>query len=228
MTESDDLVRRVQDLEIENQRLKAALASLEGSYDIMVEALGDALDLKESGTEGHAKRVTAYTIGIARAMNIPKDQIAVIARGTYLHDLGKMAISHAILLKPAALTPDETAIMRTHCHIGYKMLEKIPFLRGADEIVHSHHERYDGTGYPRGLKGEQIPLGARIVAVANTLDSISSDLPYRPARPFAAAKKEIQDWSGRQFDPQIVQVFLSIPDKMWADLAKQIRSQNKQ
>ena len=144
------------------EQVRQALASLERSYDITLEALGNALDLKDAETEGHSKRVTAFTIAIARAMGISGDQIRVIARGAFLHDIGKMAIPDAILRKPGALDPEEVAIMREHCYRGYQILRRIPFLTEASEIVYAHQEKFDGTGYPRGLKGEQIPLGARI------------------------------------------------------------------
>jgi|SRR6202047_4696851 hypothetical protein len=121
-------------------------------------------------------------------------------------------------LKPGKLADDEMAIMREHCYRGYKIISRIPFLTDVAEIVHAHHERYDGMGYPRGLMGKQIPVGARLVAVANTLDSITSDLPYRPAQTFEAALKEIELWSGRQFDPQIVTAFLEMPANVWKDL----------
>jgi len=207
------------------EQLRQALGNLENSYDITLEALGDALDLRDAETEGHSKRVTAYTIAIARAMNVPKEQIDVIARGAFLHDIGKMAIPDDILRKPGALTPDQVTIMKEHAFLGYKMLQKIPFLQEASEIVYSHQEKFDGSGYPRGLKGEQIPLGARIFSIADTLDAIMSDRPYRPARPFPVAKKEIEAWSGRQFDPSIVSVFVDIPDQLWDDLRKQIDAQ---
>jgi putative nucleotidyltransferase with HDIG domain len=222
MSELDDL-RRIQELENENRRLKSALSDLERSYDITLQSLGDALDLKESSTQGHSKRVTAFAIAISRAMGLQREQIMVIARGAFLHDIGKIAIPGSILLKPGALAPDEAAIMQQHCWHGYAMLHKIPFLAEPSEIVYSHHERFDGTGYPRGLKGEQIQLGARIVAVANTLDSITSDLPYRPARTIFEARKEIQAWSGRQFDPEVVEVFQKMPDDVFEDLRQQTR-----
>ena len=181
------------------EQVRQALASLERSYDITLEALGNALDLKDAETEGHSKRVTAFTIAIARAMGISSDQIRVIARGAFLHDIGKMAIPDAILRKPGALDPEETAIMREHCYRGYQILRRIPFLTEASEIVYSHQEKFDGTGYPRGLKGEQIPLGARIFSVADTLDAMTSDRPYRAKLPLSAAREEIDKWSGRQF-----------------------------
>jgi putative nucleotidyltransferase with HDIG domain len=206
------------------QQLKTAMASLERSYDITLEALGDVLDLKDKETEGHSRRVTAFTIAIAKRMGL-KDEIAVIARGAFLHDIGKMAIPDRILAKPGKLTPDELEIMKEHAYLGYKILSKIPFLSEAAEIVYSHQERFDGTGYPRQLKGEQIPLGARIFSIADTLDAMTSDRPYRKAQSVQAARKEIEAWSGRQFDPSIVEVFLKMPDSIWEDLRKQIDQQ---
>jgi putative nucleotidyltransferase with HDIG domain len=207
------------------EQLQKAMSNLERSYDITLEALGDALDLKDAETEGHSKRVTAFTIAIARAMGLPRDQIAVIARGAFLHDIGKMAIPDAILRKPAKLDPDEVTEMREHPYRGYQMLKKIPFLTEAAAIVYSHQEFFDGTGYPRKLKGEEIPLGARIFAVADTLDAITSDRPYRKARSITEARKEIEIWSGRQFDPEVVRTFLSMPENIWADLRKDIDGQ---
>ena len=206
------------------EQLRKAMVELERSYDITLEALGDALDLKDRETEGHSRRVTAFTIAIARAMGLTADQIRVIARGAFLHDIGKMAIPDAILNKPGALTPDEVGIMREHSYHGYQIVRKIPFLQEAAEIVYAHQERFDGTGYPRGLKGEQIPLGARMFAVADTLDAITSDRPYRPAQTLAAAREEIQRWAGRQFDPEVVKMFLSMPENIWDDLRKEINS----
>ncbi|OLD17530.1 MAG: two-component system response regulator [Acidobacteriales bacterium 13_1_40CM_3_55_5] len=206
------------------EQLRKAMVELERSYDITLEALGDALDLKDRETEGHSRRVTAFTIAIARAMGLTAEQIRVIARGAFLHDIGKMAIPDAILNKPGALTPDEVGIMREHSYHGYQIVKKIPFLQEAAEIVYAHQERFDGTGYPRGLKGEQIPLGARMFAVADTLDAITSDRPYRPAQTLTAAREEIQRWAGRQFDPEVVKMFLSMPENIWDDLRKEINS----
>jgi putative nucleotidyltransferase with HDIG domain len=204
------------------QQLRDAIQELERSYDMTLEALGDALDLKDRETEGHSKRVTAFTIAIARAMVLPKDQINVIARGAFLHDIGKLAVPDNILTKPGKLDPGEIEIMREHCYHGYKMVQKIPFLKEAAEIVYSHQERFDGTGYPRQLKGDQIPLGARMFSIADTLDAIMSDRPYRKAQSLEAARKEILTWSGRQFDPEIVEVFLSIPEHIWQELRREI------
>src|SRR5580765_1884871 len=207
------------------EQLRQAMTDLERSYDITLEALGDALDLKDAETEGHSKRVTAFTIAIARAMGLSGEKIRVIARGAFLHDIGKMAIPDAILRKPGALTEAETEIMREHCFRGYQMLKKIPFLSEAAEIVYAHQERFDGTGYPRGLSGPDIPMGARIFSIADTLDAITSDRPYRAAQSIQVAREEVERFSGRQFDPDVVRVFMEMPDTIWEDLRKEINSQ---
>jgi putative nucleotidyltransferase with HDIG domain len=209
------------------EMLRHAMEDLEHSYDVTLEALGDALDLKDSETEGHSKRVTAYAIALARAMGIPPDEIKIIARGAFLHDIGKMAIPDEILRKPGKLSPEEQTIMREHCARGYHMLRKIPFLAGAAEIVYCHQEYYDGNGYPNGLRGREIPIGARIFAVADTLDAITSDRPYRKARGFDTAREEILRCSGTQFDPAVVEVFLKIPNELWQELRSEISGQNR-
>jgi len=212
-------------VEARTEQLRKAMGNLERSYDITLEALGDALDLKDAETEGHSKRVTAFTIAIARALGLSSDEIRVIARGAFLHDIGKMAIPDNILRKPDKLTPDEVTIMREHCFHGYQILKKIPFLAEAAEIVYSHQERFDGTGYPRGLKGEQIPLGARMFSLADTLDAITSNRPYRAAQTVEAAREEIERWAGRQFDPEIVRTFISMDKNIWSDLRQEIDAQ---
>jgi len=209
------------------EMLRHAMEDLEHSYDVTLEALGDALDLKDSETEGHSKRVTAYAIALARAMAIPPEEIKIIARGAFLHDVGKMAIPDEILRKPGKLSERERELMREHCARGYQMLRKIPFLTGAAEIVFCHQEHYDGSGYPNGLRGREIPIGARIFAVADTLDAITSDRPYRQASDFDSAREEILRCSGTQFDPAVVEVFLKIPNELWQELRSEISGQNK-
>lgn len=209
------------------EMLRQAMEDLEHSYDVTLEALGDALDLKDSETEGHSKRVTAYTIALARAMGISPAEIKVIARGAFLHDIGKMAIPDDILRKPGPLTPEEQAVMREHCTRGFHILRKIPFLSEAAEIVFAHQEHFDGSGYPTGLRGGEIPVGARIFAVADTLDAITSDRPYRKARSFDVARQEILRCSGSQFDPTVVEVFLKIPNELWHELRSEITGQNR-
>ncbi len=201
---------------------KGALEQLEQSYDDTLEALGGALDLKDAETEGHCKRVTAFTIAIAKAAKVDPVLLPQIARAAFLHDIGKMAIPDQILRKPGPLTPEEREVMRTHCEIGFNMVTRIPFLREAAEIVLSHQEYFDGTGYPRGLKGDQIPLGARIFAVADALDAMISDRPYRKALSISHAREEIQRCAGSQFDPAVVEVFLAMPGTLWSELRENI------
>jgi putative nucleotidyltransferase with HDIG domain len=209
-------------VEARTDQLQMAMADLERSYDITLQALGDALDLKDAETEGHSRRVTLFTIAIAQALGLPREQITIIARGAFLHDIGKMAIPDKILNKPGKLEPHEMLIMKEHAYHGYQIVKKIPFLAEVAEIVYSHQEWFNGEGYPRHLKGEEIPLGARIFSVADTFDAITVDRPYRPAQSAQAARTEIEKFSGRQFDPEIVKVFLEMPDKIWDDLRKEI------
>ena len=216
-----DLERQVEE---RTARLTIALAQLEQSYDDTLEALGSALDLKDAETEGHCQRVTAFTISIAKAMPVPNAYLPVLARAAFLHDIGKMGIPDKVLLKPGPLNDDEKVIMRKHCQIGYDMLIRIPFLRDAAEIVLAHQEFYDGTGYPRGLKSEEIPLGARIFAIADSLDAMLSDRPYRKALPMSYAREELRRCAGTQFDPKVVQVFLSIPEDHWQELRETLGS----
>ncbi|HYU44809.1 MAG TPA: HD domain-containing phosphohydrolase [Terriglobales bacterium] len=209
------------------EELRKTVTELERSYDSILEALGDALDLKDAETVGHSKRVTAFTIEIARAMGLAPEVIRTLARGAFLHDIGKMAIPDAILRKPARLSEEEVKRMREHSYLGFRMLKKIPFLSEVAEIVYAHQEHWDGSGYPRGLKGEEIPLGARIFAIADTLDAITSDRPYRTARGVETARDEIQKFAGRQFDPEVVRVFLGIPPTVWECLHDDSESQQE-
>jgi cyclic di-GMP phosphodiesterase len=155
---------------------------------------------------------------------IPLQHLSVLARAAFLHDIGKMAIPDKILRKPGPLDDTEKRTMRTHCEIGYNTLTRIPFLREAADIVQAHHEFFDGTGYPRGLRGEQTPLGARIISIANTLDAMLSDCPYRDALPMSHGFEEIRRCAGTQFDPKIVEVFLAIPESHWIDLRESLGS----
>jgi putative nucleotidyltransferase with HDIG domain len=174
--------------------------------------------------EAHSQRVTPCTISIAKSIPVPLPYLTVLARATCLHDIGKMAIPDKILRKPGPLYDAEKVIMRTHCEIGYNMLTRIPFLREAADIVLAHHEFFDGTGYPRGLRGEQIPLGSRIISIANALDTMLIDWPYRNALPMPQAREEIRRCAGTQFDPKIVEVFLSIAENHWIELRENLGS----
>jgi putative nucleotidyltransferase with HDIG domain len=202
--------------------LRAAIQELERSYDFTLEAMGEALDLRDAETEGHSRRVTAYSIALAQAIGLDPEQLRTIARGAFLHDIGKIATPDRILLKPGKLDPEEIAVMREHCARGYEMVRKIPFLREASEIVYAHQETFDGSGYPRGLRNGAIPLGARIFAIADTLDAMTSDRPYRKSLSFAQARDEIIRCTGTQFDPDIVAVFLGMPEELWNGLRREV------
>ena len=194
------------------------LRRLEDSYRSTLEALGSALDSRDVGTHAHSRRVRGYSLVIARAHGVPRDRLGDIENGVLLHDIGKIGIPDAILLKRGPLTPAEWKIMRTHPEIGRRVIEKIPFLQGAIPIVYHHHERWDGTGYPLGLRGEAIPLEARIFAVADALDAMTFDRPYSRAISFDAAREEIRRCSGSHFDPAVVDTFLTIPLEVLGDI----------
>jgi len=196
---------------MQTQQPKTASNPPELICDEVLKALGAAIDLRDSETAGHSERVTRYSHEIAEAMGCSTEELDVIARGAYLHDIGKIAVPDAILRKPGKLTREEMAVMQSHAWIGYNIVSRVSFLVPTGEIVLSHHERYDGNGYPQGLVGDQILLGARIFAVADTLDAMTTDRPYRKALPFGAAHEEILRESWHQFDPKVVQAFLSIP-----------------
>jgi cyclic di-GMP phosphodiesterase len=209
-------------VEVRTKQLQAALNRVELTYDDTLQALGAALDLRDAETEGHSRRVSLYALEIARSLKCSSESLLQIARGSYLHDIGKIGIPDAILRKPGKLSPDEVTIMHTHARIGYELINGIPFLATAAQIVLSHQEAYDGSGYPQRLRGEQIPMGARIFAVADTLDAMTSDRPYRRASSMAKAREEIRRESGRQFDPQVVEAFLTIPEEVWKNIREHI------
>ena len=193
------------------QRVEEATQNLASAYTQTLEALGAALDSRDVGTESHSRRVHGYSLALARAHGVPDDQLADLAHGVLLHDIGKIGIPDAILLKPGSLTPDEWQVMRTHPEIGKRLIEKIPFLHNAIPVVWCHHEKWDGTGYPRGLKGEAIPLNARIFSVVDAFDAMTFDRPYSKAIAFEAATAEIKRCAGSHFDPQVVESFLRVP-----------------
>jgi putative nucleotidyltransferase with HDIG domain len=195
--------------------LKAALTELESNYQMTLEALVAALDTREHETFSHSLRVRAYTRYLARRAGYPPALLPALEQGALLHDIGKIAVADAILLKPAKLTAEEWVEMRKHPIAGDDILHRVPFLRPASAVVRHHHERFDGSGYPDALKGAAIPLGARLFTVADTLDAMTSDRSYRKGPGFEAARTEIQRNSGKQFDPQIVELFLKISAATW-------------
>ena len=184
------------------------------------EALGSTVENRDGGPLAHSRRARGYSLALARAHGVPQGQLRDIERGVLLHDIGKIGIPDAIRLKPGPLTPAEWVVIRRHPEIGRQMIEKIPWVRGAMSVVLHHHERWDGTGYPLGLRGESIPLDARIVAVADAFDAMTCDRPYSSAISFEAARHEIRRCTGTHFDPAIVDTFLGIPLQVLAAIRR--------
>jgi putative nucleotidyltransferase with HDIG domain len=192
------------------QSMQRSNVELVRAYDTTLEGWARALELRDKETEGHAQRVTELTVHLARRMGIGEAELAHIRRGALLHDIGKMGIPDSILLKPGPLTDDEWMIMRQHPTFAYDLLTPVAYLRMALDIPYCHHEKWDGTGYPRGLKGDQIPLAARIFTVVDIWDALRFDRPYRKGWPEDRVREYIRSLSGTQFDPQVVDVFLNL------------------
>jgi putative nucleotidyltransferase with HDIG domain len=201
------LERKVRD---RTGELRTALRNIQGTYQTTLLALVRALDAREHETSDHSQRVVKYTEHIAERLGLRGPELEEIGRGALLHDIGKIGVPDAVLLKPAKLTPEEWKEMRRHPDIGYDMIRSIEFLNTPAAIVLSHQERFDGRGYPRCLRGEEIHIGARIFAVADTLDAMTSDRPYRKGTTFENAVDEIERCAGSQFDPEVVRAFLDI------------------
>ena len=204
------LERKVRDRTTE---LRLALRDIANTYEQTLLALVAALDAREHETSDHSQRVVTYTQAIAERMSIAGDELGEIGRGALLHDIGKIGVPDAVLLKPGKLTPEEWMEMRKHPEIGFQMIQNIPFLSTPSAIVLSHQERFDGAGYPRNLQKEEIHIGARIFAVADTLDAMTSDRPYRRGTSFANAINEIRRCGGTQFDPEVVRAFCDIGEE---------------
>jgi putative nucleotidyltransferase with HDIG domain len=197
------------------QELEKALGVLEHTYDSTLVALSKALDSRDADFDGHSLRVTAYTTRLAQQLSLCEADIRVIQQGVLLHDIGKIGIPDELLRKPGELNENEWALMRKHPEIGYRILTRIEFLKEAAQLVLHHHERYDGKGYPLHLKGEDINLGARIFAVADTLDGITSKRPFQAPVSLETACGKIEKLSGNQLDPKVVNAFLGIPVPEW-------------
>jgi putative nucleotidyltransferase with HDIG domain len=217
-----DLFRSIADsaaLAVNNAQL---VADLQNSYDLTLDALSAALDLRDRETEGHSRRVVEYTSRLAEKIGLDKETIKDIRRGALIHDIGKIGVPDAVLHKPGVLDDEERIIIEHHPQAGYNMLSGIPYLREEIQIVICHQEKWDGTGYPYGLRGEKIPIGARLFAVADTFDALTSDRPYRQGCPYEIARKIIEKESGRQFDPKVVDAFLAIPADEWMQIRAQV------
>ena len=200
-------------------QLHDAVEPIERSYEETLEACA-AIDLRDHETAGHSQRVCRYSMEIARRMGWSDKPLRTLARGAHLHDIGKLGTPDGILLKPGPLNPHEWELMQQHVLIGFDLVKNISFLSDAAEIILMHHEQYGGGGYQRGLKGEEIVLGARIFSVADAFDVITSDRPYKRASSFQFARETIRRMSGSQFDPQVVEVFLSIDESIWPTIAR--------
>lgn len=219
----EDLVAlRTREVLEKKQEVERLYDELQTSYESSLQALVTALDFRDNETQGHSYRVVEYAVIVAERMSIVEPQITWIRRGAILHDVGKIGVPDAILRKPGRLNVEEWEEMRRHPEMGYRMLEHIRFLEPALDIVLSHQERFDGTGYPRGLKGEQIPLGARIFSVVDTFDAMTSDRPYRAALTIQRARDEIRSCTGTQFDPQVSGAFLSIEESTWREIRERV------
>ncbi len=222
---TSELLNKKREVEKLYKEISSAFHQIRETYNMTLEALASALDIRDRETKGHSRRVVEYCILMAEAMNIKDQQLLDIKNGALLHDVGKIGIPDAILIKPAALSEEEWNIMKKHPIFGYKILNGIKFLEGSLPIVLHHHERWNGTGYPYGLEKNSIPLSARIFAIADTLDAMTSSRPYRRILTYTDAAKEIKKLSGIQFDPDISDVFFSIPGKKWENINKKIAAE---
>ena len=204
-----------------HQTLLETVRELENSYAATLSAFSGMLDARDSETEGHSQRVVAYAVAVGQVLKISPNELAALEVGALLHDVGKVGVSDAILLKKGSLTDEEWVEMRRHPEIGHQLTAHIPFLHRASPLVRHHHERWDGRGYPDGLRGEDIPLGARIFTVVDSFDAMISDRPYRKGMPLEVALTEIRRGAGTQFDPQVVEAFIEIANSSgWTPLVQ--------
>jgi len=223
-----DLLRAIAEtaaLAVNNAQL---VTELQSSYDQTLEALASALDLRDRETEGHSRRVVEFTARLAEQIGLSKDRIKTIRRGALIHDIGKIGVPDAILHKPGKLDEKEFSLIKRHPEAGYNMLADVSHLQSEIQIVLYHQEKWNGSGYPFGMKGEQIPLGARLFAVADTFDALTSNRPYRNACTYTQARKIIEEESGKQFDPKIAAAFCKIPANEWDEIRNRVIQQTAQ
>ena len=209
--------------------LDQALVSLEDAYRSTLKALTAALETRDAETHGHSERVVTFSLRLGRELGLSREELKSLEFGSLLHDIGKIGVPDAILRKPAKLNEEEWMRMREHPLHGQQILRDIEFLRGAARVVAQHHERWDGSGYPLGLRGEEIDLNARIFAVADAFDAMISDRVYRRGRTYETAAEELDRWAGRQFDPRVVEAFHRVPREDWDELRRLsiIKSQDR-
>jgi cyclic di-GMP phosphodiesterase len=217
-----DLIRRAiarKRMETEVGQFRQRLSALvEESCDEIVAALGCALDLRDLEVAGHTRRVARYCQAIAGVLGCRREELNHIVRGAYLHDIGKVGVPDSILLKPAKLSEEETAVVQAHAEIGYNLIRHIPVLDAESSIVLTHHEQFDGGGYPQGLVSHEIPIGSRIFALTDVLDAMTTDRPYRRAVSWDVARQEIEREAGRHLDPEVVRAFLAIPQQVYDNI----------
>lgn len=199
-------------------QLDRALDSLEEAYRSTLKALTTALETRDSETHGHSERVVTYSLRLGMEYGLSREELKALEFGSLLHDIGKIGVPDSILRKPAKLTDEEWIRMREHPTHGQQILRGIQFLQGAARVVAQHHEKWDGSGYPLGIKGADIDVCARIFSVADAFDAITSDRVYRQGKDYEAAAQELDDWAGKQFDPKVVAAFHRVPKEDWADL----------
>lgn len=216
------VAERTRELREKHAEVERLYHELQDSYESTLEALITALDYRDNETHGHSRRVVEYSVVVAQQLGVKEPELTWLRRGAILHDVGKIGVPDAILHKPGKLDEKEWVEMRRHPELGYEMLRHVKFLAPALDIVLSHQERYDGSGYPRGLAGEAIPLGARVFAVVDTFDAMTSDRPYRAALTIEAARDEVRRFSGIQFDPKVAEAFLAVDASIWAEIRERV------
>jgi putative nucleotidyltransferase with HDIG domain len=211
---------RTNELRGMNENLNSMLEVLYTNYRATLRALAGALEARDVETRGHSNRVVAYSLRLAKELGLAHNDLIALEQGALLHDIGKIGTKDSILLKRGPLTTDEWKEMREHIQHGLRIIDGIDFLSGARPVVGQHHEKYDGSGYPNGLRGNAIHVQARIFAVADAFDAITSDRPYRASQPYLSARAEIVANSGVHFDPKVVKAFLNIAEAEWAEIRK--------
>jgi response regulator RpfG family c-di-GMP phosphodiesterase len=216
---------RTLELRLLNDNLKDMIEILYSNYRATLRALAKALEARDVETHGHTERVVAYCLTLGRQLGLTQRDLIVLEQGALLHDIGKIGVRDSILLKPGPLTDDQWVEMRAHIDHGLEIINGVDFLAGARSVVGQHHEKFDGSGYPNSLAGEAIHLHARIFAVADAFDALTSDRPYRGGRPYAQACEEIVASAGTHFDPKVVDAFLTIPEARLAEIRRDVVQQ---